>query len=35
MLRIKRFTHSILISYVLMGVNVLYTLASVPLALKS
>jgi O-antigen/teichoic acid export membrane protein len=34
MSRLKRFTHSLLSSYAFLGVNVLYTLASVPLALK-
>jgi O-antigen/teichoic acid export membrane protein len=33
MSRLKKFTHSLLSSYVLMGVNVIYTLISVPLAL--
>jgi len=34
MSRLKRFTRSLLSSYAFLGVNVLYTLASVPLALK-
>ncbi len=34
MSRLKRFTHSLLSSYALVGTNVLYTLISVPLALK-
>ena len=34
MSRLKKFTHSLLSSYAFLGVNVLYTLASVPLALK-
>ena len=34
MSRLKRFTHSLLSSYALMGVNVVYTLISIPLALK-
>jgi O-antigen/teichoic acid export membrane protein len=33
MSRLKRFAHSLLSGYVLLGVNVLFTLASVPLAL--
>jgi hypothetical protein len=35
MSRLKKFTHSLLSSYALMGVNIVYTLLSVPLALKS
>jgi O-antigen/teichoic acid export membrane protein len=34
MSRLKKFTHSLLSSYASLGINVLYTLASVPLALK-
>jgi O-antigen/teichoic acid export membrane protein len=34
MSRLKRFTRSLLSSYAFLGVNVLYTLAAVPLALK-
>ena len=34
MSRLKKFTRSLLSSYAFLGVNVLYTLASVPLALK-
>jgi O-antigen/teichoic acid export membrane protein len=34
MSRLKKFTHSLVSSYALLGVNVLYTLAAVPLALK-
>ena len=33
MSRLKKFTHSLLSGYVALGVNVFYTLASVPLAL--
>ena len=33
MSRLKRFTHALLSGYALLGVNVLFTLASVPLAL--
>ena len=33
MSRFKRFTHSLLSGYVLLGANILYTFASVPLAL--
>ncbi len=34
MSRFKRFAHSLASSYLLMGANILYSLASVPLALK-
>ena len=34
MSRLKHFTHSLLSSYALLGANVLYTLAAVPLALR-
>jgi len=34
MSRLKKFTHSLLSSYAAMGVNVIYTLISVPLALR-